>query len=383
MILNNVYRVGDEKAGNISISEGRITDGTANRADDLQLVFNNAIAFPGLINSHDHLDFNLFPQLGDRTHNNYTEWGNYIHQKYKREITAVLNIPIALRTQWGLYKNLLCGVTTVVNHGDKLSINNSPITVIDNCQSLHSVHFEKKWKRRLNNPLKRNTTVVIHTGEGTDTAAGEEIDQLLHWNLLNRKLIGIHGVAMTPNQAKHFNALVWCPQSNYFLLGTTAPIHRLKENVPILFGTDSTLTGHWSIWEHIRQARKTGYLTDNELYLNLTHNPATAWEINGGSVAPGHDADVVVARVKDEGSNMDGLLSLNPADILLVVDKGKIRLFDETLYSQLSNMPKDNFSKIKIDGAYKYVYGDLPGLMKSIQQFYPDAQFPVTCACKT
>src|SRR4051812_582911 len=126
MILNNVYRVGDEKAGNISISEGRITDGTANRADDLQLVFNNAVAFPGLINSHDHLDFNLFPQLGDRIYANYTEWGNYIHQKYQKEIEAVLHIPIALRTQWGLYKNLLGGVTTVVNHGDKLDIHNSP-----------------------------------------------------------------------------------------------------------------------------------------------------------------------------------------------------------------------------------------------------------------
>jgi cytosine/adenosine deaminase-related metal-dependent hydrolase len=381
MILNNVYRVGDEKAGNISISEGRITDGTANRADDLQLVFNNAIAFPGLINSHDHLDFNLFPQLGNRIYHNYTEWGNYIHQKYPKEIAAVLRIPIALRTQWGLYKNLLGGVTTVVNHGDKLHIHNPPITIIDNCQSLHSVRFEKTWKRRLNNPLKKNIPAVIHTGEGTDVAAGEEIDELLRWNLLNRELIGIHGVAMTPKQAKQFKALVWCPQSNYFLLGTTAPIHRLKENVSILFGTDSTLTGHWSIWEHIRQARKTGYLTDEELYLNLTRIPATAWGINGGDITPGHDADLVVARLKDEHNHMDNLLTLNPADILLVVDKGKIRLFDEALYSQLSDLPRHHFSKIKIDGAFKYVYGDLPGLMKNIRQFYPDAQFPVTCTC--
>jgi cytosine/adenosine deaminase-related metal-dependent hydrolase len=245
-------------------------------------------------------------------------------------------------------------------------------------QSLHSVRFEKHWKRRLNNPLKNTAQVAIHTGEGTDVAACDEIEQLIHWNLLHRELIGIHGVAMTPKQAKSFKALVWCPQSNYFLLGTTAPIHRLKDYVPIIFGTDSTLTGNWNIWEHIRQARKTTYLSDKELLANLTSNPAKIWGINSGTIEPGNDADLVVARLKDGQNTMNSLFNVNPADILLVISKGNIRLFDERLYSQLGDTDKSNFNKIAINGSYKYVYGNLPGLMKNIQKYNHDIKFPVS-----
>ena len=51
------------------------------------------LLFPGLINSHDHLDFNLFPQTGNRIYNNYTEWGKDIQYQNKETINAVLKIP--------------------------------------------------------------------------------------------------------------------------------------------------------------------------------------------------------------------------------------------------------------------------------------------------
>ncbi|QKJ29918.1 amidohydrolase family protein [Mucilaginibacter mali] len=381
MKLSNVYRVGSNEEVDIHISGGLIVDATDVHDDNTQLVFNDAVIFPGLINSHDHLDFNLFSQLGDRQYQNYTEWGNYIHKKYPQEIAAVLNVPQNLRTQWGVYKNLLCGVTTVVNHGEQLPISNSPVTILDNCQSLHSVQFEKQWKRRLNNPLRKNMPVVIHTGEGIDKAAETEIDQLINWNLLHREMIGVHGVAMTPRQAKEFKALVWCPQTNYFMLGVTAPVNRLKNYTQVLFGTDSTLTGDWNIWEHIRTARKAGYLDDQELYNDLTISAAKTWELNAGIIASGRDADIVVARLKGAPNTIENLLSIGPADILLVIHKGNIRLFDEILYSQLNQLPKQNFSKIRIGGVYKYVYGDLPKLMADIKRYYTDAQFPVHCTC--
>src|ERR1043165_5907685 len=54
--------------------------------------FERAVAFPGLINSHDHLDFNLFPLLANRVYNNYTEWARDIQVTGKKEIEAVLKI---------------------------------------------------------------------------------------------------------------------------------------------------------------------------------------------------------------------------------------------------------------------------------------------------
>ena len=106
-------------------------------------IFKQAVAFPGLINSHDHLDFNLFPQLGNRIYNNYREWGRDIHNANKAEISGVLRIPAPLRTQWGIYKNLLNGITTVVNHGKPLAIRDPLITVYQRSRSLHSPAFER------------------------------------------------------------------------------------------------------------------------------------------------------------------------------------------------------------------------------------------------
>jgi cytosine/adenosine deaminase-related metal-dependent hydrolase len=34
------------------------------------LSFDGALVMPGLVNSHDHLEFNLYPQLGDRQYRN-------------------------------------------------------------------------------------------------------------------------------------------------------------------------------------------------------------------------------------------------------------------------------------------------------------------------
>jgi cytosine/adenosine deaminase-related metal-dependent hydrolase len=364
---------------NIRVTNGRIAEVSPLPFDTVlgqfNLDFDGAMVFPGLINSHDHLDFNLFPALGDKIYKNYTEWGRYIHQNYKEDINKVLKIPVALREQWGVYKNLLNGVTTVVNHGKKIKRSARPITIYENCQSIHSVRFEKKWWLALNNPLKKNVPVAIHIGEGTDIPANQEIDKLLKGNLLKRPLVGIHGVAMNNEQAKALKALVWCPESNHFLLNSTAPINCLKKHVSILFGTDSTLTGSWNLWEHIRRARETHYMTDEELLHTLTSNAAKTWMLECGEIAPHKFADLVIAKNKVTGT--DGIFSLNPEDILMVVHKGEISLFDEEVYKQLKNIDLDMYSRVYIKGRCKYVAGDLPLLMQKIKRYYPEADFPV------
>jgi cytosine/adenosine deaminase-related metal-dependent hydrolase len=380
MILNNIRIALTGDLVNIMVKDGKIEQISSAPMHDTtgqyRLTFDNSFIFPGLINSHDHLDFNLFPALGGQTYNNYTEWGRHIHKDYKDKIAAVLKIPEILREEWGIYKNLLCGVTTVINHGKKIKRQTNLITVHQDCQCIHSVQFEKKWKLALNNPLKRNLPVVIHVGEGTDPSSFVEIDKLIRWNLLKRTLVGIHGVALTENQVKAFKALVWCPESNYFLLNKTAPVNRLKKHTTLLFGTDSTLTGHWNIWDHIHLARKTKFLTDMELYDALTINAAHIWKLNNGEIAEDKDADLVISKMKHIMRGTDAFFSQDPKDILLVIHKGIISLFDEELLTQLKEINLNNYSRIYINGACKYVRGNLPELMQKIRQYYPEVIFP-------
>lgn len=386
MLLLNVNIAGEETIKHIRVAKGKVTHVFSGAAPlyaskRLHLQFNRAIIFPGLINSHDHLDFNLFSQTANGIYNNYAEWGRDIHKQNKEEINRILKIPHALRLQWGLYKNLLNGFTTVVNHGERLNDNYELIDVVQNCFSLHSVQFEKRWKYKLNRLFVKNLPFVIHAGEGTDQVSRKEIDELVRWNLFNRKIVAVHGVAMTERQAASFHSLVWCPASNFFLLNATADVYRLKIKTSVIFGSDSTLTSGWNLWEHIRLARKTKMMNDEELFNSLSKEPARVWQLNGkGNISEDYDADIVVARRKENLAGMDLFYATNPEDILLILHKGAIRLFDEELYEQLDlqKVALDNFSTIFLNGSRKYVYGDLYGLMDQVRQYYPEVRFPVS-----
>lgn len=382
MVLNNVTVLGTDGPVNIQIRNNRIVkitkDPIAAKSKRLQLTFSKALAFPGLINSHDHLDFNLFPQLGDRTYNNYTEWGNYIHATYRNEIAAVLKVPVDLREQWGILKNLIAGVTMVVNHGEKLKTTFPLISVHEEYHFLHSVQFEKKWKMKLNNPLKIDKAAVIHVGEGLDSGSRKEIDQLIRWNIFRKQMIGVHAMAMSRKQAEKFRAIVWCPQSNFFMFNQTAAVDKLKKYTTVLFGTDSTLTSDWNIWNHIRAARKTGSLTDAELIGSLSANAANIWSTPNGEIKTGRIADIVIAKMKQGKSAGESFFATDPEDILLVLQSGRIRLFDSELLTQLTETDTSAFSKIYIGGLCKYVERDVPKLITAIQQYYPEANFPIT-----
>ena len=387
MLLRNVFIVGgkDNELKDLLIENGSIrsvlTCGMPVYEKSNTIHFENVIAFPGLINSHDHLDFNLFPPLGNQIYSNYRQWGNDIHQQNKTAIEQVLKVPQNLRMQWGMYKNLLSGVTTVVNHGNHLSVKDPLLTVFQDCHSLHSVGFEKKWRWRLNKPRFTDFPFAIHTGEGTDQTAHDEVHSLIRWNLFRKPLIGIHGVAMDAQQAASFKALVWCPASNFFLLGKTTDIKQLKKHTQILFGTDSTLTAEWNIWNHLRMARETALLTDKELLGAVTCNAAEIWKMTQKAmIREGCSADLVIARKNDISGAIESFYQVNPEDILLVMIDGKIKMLDASLFAPLAgkSLGVEQFSKFSINGNDKYVIGDLPKLIAGILQYYPSMEFPVT-----
>lgn len=384
MLLSNLSLLEDDNLFDIRLAGERIQSihpagGSAGFTGNKGSVqFEKAIVFPGLINSHDHLDFNLFPRFGQRLYKNYREWGLEILKENKGEIEAILKIPQELRTRWGIYKNLLNGVTTVMNHGEKLITGRELITVFQDYKALHSVGFEKNWIFKLNQPFMNRGPFVIHVGEGTDINSHEEINRLIKWNIYKKDLIGIHGVAMDAIQAASFRGLVWCPDSNFFLLGKTAGIGQLQSHTKIGFGTDSSLTAGWNIWEHLRNARKTGMVTDMRLLAMLTEEAAEVWNLKDlGKIAVGQLADMVIAK-KTGSSGFDTFYSLNPDAILMVIHKGNIRLFDESLLAQLKpfDFPFHEFTKVQIKKSCKYVQGDLPGLLNKIVEIQKQVNLP-------
>ena len=369
MQLLNVSLYGKEVFWNVTIGGDNIifsvNSSRKDSRESLQVDAGGALLLPGLINSHEHLDFNCYPRLGNRKYANYREWGEEIHHTCKQEIENVKKIPSALRVKWGVYKNLLNGFTTALNHGERLFIEDEFISVILKYPALHSVAFEKNWKRSLLNPLTREM-IVMHVGEGMDEVSIREIDELIRANVFRKKIVAVHGVAMNIDQARHFAGLVWCPSSNYFLFGKTADLPSLAGKISLLFGTDSTLTSTWNAWEQFREALSSGLASEEQLVDMLTGNAAKFWKLDEGR------ADLLLIRAGKK------VFDSGVEDIMLVMHAGRIRLIDESLFGK-AGLNESSYRPVHFGSHRKWVWGDLPGLVNEISSYYPGLEVPFEC----
>jgi len=372
IILRNVEILGGPGVRDVIIEGQRIREIVSSApGGDPEIAFGSALAFPGLINSHDHLEFDCYEQLGGGPYRDYIEWGDAIHRRHAVAIAAVEAVPRALRVRAGIAKNLLCGVTSVAHHGPDPACAGAPIHVIGGTRTIHSPRLGRL--RAMLVPERR--LVVAHVGEGVGIEAEREIDTFIRWNVWRKKLIGVHAIAMRADQAERFAGLVWCPVSNEFLFGCTAPIARLKKHAAILFGTDSTLTAPWNIWDHLRRAREQGGLTDEELIAALTTNAARVWNLsNRGYIAAGAAADIVVAR-KRHDDQREAFFAINPEDILLVMTNGVIVLLDAAVRTQLR--AGANLFPAVVNGVEKFAAENYLELARTLRSFLPSIPVPI------
>lgn len=371
LVLNNVSMLDNaDDHFSISILDGKIKSvnfKAENGSSNSHIInFKDALAFPGLFNAHDHLEFNLFPRLRSKTYRNYLEWGNDIQKLYSSEINAALKIPVELRMKFGMIKNLFNGITTVMHHG-KNSVKKSDqiVNVFNSYNFLHSVSLEKNWRLKLN-LVPNKLPFVIHLGEGSGDTVGNEINKLFKWNLFNRKLIAVHGINLKPDDADKLAALIWCPDSNLFLYDKTANVSELKNIIPVLFGSDSNLTSDPNFWNHIRTARGIKALNGEELINSITSLPGEILNLkNIGKIKNGYQADIVVVKKKNE-NNYDTFFNINPEDILLIIRSGKIILFDESLDQECAYL---NYCRFKIRGAVKFAEKEIVSVIKKLEGY--------------
>src|SRR5580704_3254405 len=98
MIIRGVEAIGEPPGVQEIVVSGttlaRVGSGAGQKASDEGpvLEFEQAIAFPGLTNSHDHLEFNLYPLLGHRRYRDYLEWGMDIHRQDEARIATIQRV---------------------------------------------------------------------------------------------------------------------------------------------------------------------------------------------------------------------------------------------------------------------------------------------------
>ena len=138
------------------------------------------VVLPGLVNAHDHLEFNLFPQLGRGPYANAGEWARDIYHPSRSPIREQLRVPKPVRLWWGALKNLLSGVTTVCHHNPyerEVFGADFPVRVVRRFSWAHSLEFQPDLAARFRTS-PGSYPFLVHCAEGTDAAARREVHTL-------------------------------------------------------------------------------------------------------------------------------------------------------------------------------------------------------------
>jgi cytosine/adenosine deaminase-related metal-dependent hydrolase len=297
---------------------------------DATLRVRDGILLPGLVNAHDHLHRNHYGRLGHPLYEDAYEWGNDIHHRFAETIALGRAMPRRDALLRGAWKNLRAGVTTVVHHDawqDAFG-EDFPLRVV-RIASAHSL--------RLTTTLPEPATGVpfaIHLAEGVSSAAADEVRELDARGLVTRDLLAVHAVGVDARGIQRLRgagaAVVWCPSSNRFLFGRTAPAELLAPGIDVLLGSDSLLTADGSLLRELRVARDLGLVTHARLGDAVGVTAAKRLGIDPPSLDVGARADVIVLRRP--------LLEAAETDVALVVADGVLRVAEPALIPALGKL---------------------------------------------
>lgn len=296
---------------------------------DVTLQVPNGTLHPGLINAHDHLHRNHYGRLGHPLYADAYEWGRDIHHRCAEAIARGRALPRRDALLRGAWKNLRAGVTTVVHHDawEPAFDADFPLRVL-RVRSAHSLGFEPNLPA-----VPAGVPFAIHVAEGVNVAAAEEVRALDALGLLTSDLFAVHAVGVDARGIQRLRgvgaAVVWCPSSNRFLFGRTAPAELLAPGIDVLIGSDSLLTADGSLLRELHVARRLGLLSRDRLADAVGVTAARRLGVEAPSLDVGARADVVVLRRP--------LLDAAEADVAVVVAEGVLRVVDPALLPALGS----------------------------------------------
>jgi len=319
----------DAERKDVYIRRGRIVPFANTGRRTFEIDLSGCLLLPGLINSHDHLEFNLFPRLDSGRHANYVDWAASVFHPDQEPIRTQLRVPKHVRLRWGGLKNLFSGVTTVSHHNpyDPVFLREFPVRVARRFGWAHSIHFAPDFEKRYRD-TPRDWPFLIHAGEGTDDLARNEIGRLHRAGLLSESTVLIHAVALDKQSVEIVRqtgaGVVWCPSSNLHTIGQTLGAQVLTSGLPIALGTDSALSALGDLVDEFCVVTRLGHLTDSAIYDMVTAVPARLLRLRSGegAIRTGGVADLL-AVFDNQSSPASALNQLQPQ---LVIVGGKVKL---------------------------------------------------------
>jgi cytosine/adenosine deaminase-related metal-dependent hydrolase len=294
-----------------------------------ELVCTQGVISPGLVGTHDHLQYNI---LGPWRHN--TRFGDrYAWQSastYRDFRAAYDEIDDAYACEivrWAELRYLVAGATTAVGAVNRTCIR-THVRNLDEGPEAHGlqgygeVDYSSGRVTSLDASDARGdlealasgdaTALLNHVAEGVDGRVRSEIDHMDRIGLGGPGVVFVHATDATTAQlarmASEGTGIAWSPRSNLDLYDDTTPIDvAARLGVPVAVGPDWTWSGSASptaelscAWDWLRS--RESEIGDVQLWRWMTDDAARLVGVDGeiGALAEGMLADIAVYPWSDE-----------------------------------------------------------------------------------
>jgi hypothetical protein len=348
-------------------------------ADGAQVVCADGVIFPGLIDPHQHADYNHMPVFRhERRYDNRNTWRNYepLYSSFKiphRPFGSTNRVNQRLAQRYAEMRIAMAGATSMagtagallsdgdiagwVRNVDSTSTASSGLTgayvdpdtdsviVVQSTgapdEAMTATHLGTVRGRMTSDARYR--AFLPHIAEGIDANARAEFDVADRDGVITAQTAIIHcagcSTAQFARMAQAHTDLIWSPRSNIDLYGETADVttaHAL--GVTIALGVDWTPSGSMNpIGElqcaaHLNERYYDRAFTDAELVAMSTVNGAIAMNLDDqlGKLAAGYHADVAVFA-GDRTRPYRALLDARAEGVRLVVVAGRAIYGDTSL----------------------------------------------------
>lgn len=307
--------------------------------------------YPGLIELHNHLSYNVLPLWRvPRRFEDREQWRG--HPDRRRLISGPLQLLTdepgyaAAVVRYVEAKCLLSGTTT--SQGLTLSSDSGIQALykgeVRNVERpddpglpaaatrIADVTSAEEFAAR----LAQGRRIILHLSEGSEARARRHfaaLQQLDGTWAISPQLVGIHAVGLSAADlqtlASHGGAVVWSPLSNLLLYGETLKIKAAKASgVRIALGSDWSPTGSKNLLGELKVAylesqRQGGVFTARELVAMATIDAARilGWEAHLGSIEAGKLADLIVLH-RSQGDAYRRLIASDEGAVKLVIIGG-------------------------------------------------------------